>query len=297
MYKFLALFLIVGSIFGIDFPQLSGRVVDGAKILNQTTKDELEVTLENFEHNNSTQVVVATINSLQNKDIESYANELARAWGIGQKGKDNGVLLLVAPNERKVRIEVGYGLEGELTDAVAGLIIQRSILPKFRQNDYNAGIKDGVTSIIAAASGAFKTDGSDDENLPLSLMGALFGFALTFLGAILKSKAGKQIGFSLAFSGLLATFINDALAVAPFSAMGIGLFVCIFLVVYILIASAKPRQNNYTDDDDFGSSINGGFGGTNMGGSRSSFGSRSSRGGGFRGGGGGFGGGGSSGSW
>ncbi|MGG7048201.1 MULTISPECIES: TPM domain-containing protein [unclassified Campylobacter] len=292
MRKILALFLLLGTIFSgifaLDFPQLSGRVVDSAQILNQSTKDELEQILANFEQNSSTQVVVTTINSLQNKDIESYANELARAWGIGQKGKDNGVLLLVAPNERKVRIEVGYGLEGEITDAIASLILEQTILPKFRQNNYDAGVKNGIANIIAAASGAFEaSQDSSSEDLPFSLMGALFGFALTFLGAIFKSKTGKQLGFSLTFSGLLATFINDALAVEPFSFMGIGLFVCIFALIYMMISSAKPRQNHYTDDenDDFGSGINGGFG------------SRSSRGGGFRGGGGGFGGGGSSGSW
>ncbi|MGG7073437.1 TPM domain-containing protein [Campylobacter sp. 9BO] len=291
---------IFSGVFALDFPQLSGRVVDSAQILNQSTKDELEQILANFEQNSSTQVVVATTNSLGGSDIATYANELARMWGIGQKGKDNGVLLLVAPNERKVRIEVGYGLEGEITDAIASLIIEQTILPKFRQNDYDTGVKNGVTNIIAAANGAFEAShDSSGEDLPFSLMGALFGFALTFLGAIFKSKTGKQLGFSLAFSGLLATFINDALAVEPFSFMGIGLFVCIFALIYMMISSAKPRQNSYTDDenDDFGSGINGGFDSTNMGSSRGGFGGRSNRGGGFRGGGGGFGGGGASGSW
>jgi uncharacterized protein len=111
------------------FPTLSGRVVDEAGILNQTTRATLTARLAAVESQTTNQIVVATVTSLQGTEIETYANGLFRAWRLGQAAKNNGVLLLVAPSERKVRIEVGYGLEGTLTDAVAKLIIGQSIVP------------------------------------------------------------------------------------------------------------------------------------------------------------------------
>ena len=135
------------------FPALTGRVVDQAQILDSPSKSSLETKLEDFESKTGKQLVVATLSSLQGYEIEDYGYRLGRAWGIGEKGKSNGALLIVAPNERRVRIEVGYGLEGTLTDAVSRLIIENGILPRFRVNDYAGGIARGVDDIVQVLSG------------------------------------------------------------------------------------------------------------------------------------------------
>lgn len=132
---------------GPDFPALSGRVVDGAGILSAADEAEITETLAKVEGRSTDQIVVVTVPSLQGYAIDDYGYQLGRHWGIGQAGKDNGVLLIVAPNERKVRIEVGYGLEGVLPDALAGLIIERRILPAFKRGDLPAGIKAGIADI------------------------------------------------------------------------------------------------------------------------------------------------------
>ena len=134
-------------------PALSGRVVDEAGILDQSTRAALTAKLAALEARNGDQLVVATVSSLQGEAIEPYANGLFRAWRLGQKNKDNGVLLLVAPNERKVRIEVGYGLEGTLTDAVARLIIEQSVLSRFRAHDFPGGIVRATDDIIQVLTG------------------------------------------------------------------------------------------------------------------------------------------------
>jgi uncharacterized protein len=136
----------------LTFPPLTGRVVDEAGILDPATRQELTQKLADFEAKTTDQIVVVTLKSLQGTTIEDYGYQLGRHWGIGQKDKNNGALLIVAPNERKVRIEVGYGLEGDLTDAVSRLIIENAILPRFRVNDYAGGISRGVDDIIQAVS-------------------------------------------------------------------------------------------------------------------------------------------------
>jgi uncharacterized protein len=132
----------------LTFPQLTGRVVDEAGILDAATKTALEQKLADFEAKTTGQLVVVTLKSLQGTSIEDYGFQLGRHWGIGQKEKNSGALLIVAPNDRKVRIEVGYGLEGNLTDAVSKLIIENSILPRFRANDFAGGINRGTDDII-----------------------------------------------------------------------------------------------------------------------------------------------------
>lgn len=138
------------------FPPLTGRVVDELSLLDPSAKAGLEQTLAAHEKATSNQVVVAIIRSLQGYDIAEYGYQLGRTWGIGQKGKNNGVILLVAPQDRRVRIEVGYGLEGQLTDAISSNIIQTRILPHFRQQDYPAGIVDGAQAVIEALGGEYE---------------------------------------------------------------------------------------------------------------------------------------------
>jgi len=136
-----------------NFPALTGRVVDGAKLLSAADEQALAADLEALEKKSSDQVVVVTIPSLQGYAIEDYGYQLGRHWGIGTKQLNNGVLLIVAPNERKVRIEVGRGLEPTLTDALSKIIIANAILPRFRAGDFAGGIKDGVRDITLALTG------------------------------------------------------------------------------------------------------------------------------------------------
>ncbi len=129
------------------FPPLTGRVVDNAKLLSASDVQTLTTELAELEGKSSDQLVVVTLPSLDGYDIADYGYQLGRAWKIGQAGKNNGVLLIVAPNERKVRIEVGRGLEPILTDFMSRLIIENTILPEFRRKDFAAGIKLGVRDI------------------------------------------------------------------------------------------------------------------------------------------------------
>ena len=149
----LALLAFIGPAAAAEpaFPQLTGRVVDDADLLSAADIAELDAGLKALEDKSSDQVVVVTLPSLQGFTIEDFGYQLGRHWGIGTKEKDNGVILIVAPNERKVRIEVGRGLEPLLTDAMSNVIINGAILPRFRSGDYAGGIKEGVKGHRARA--------------------------------------------------------------------------------------------------------------------------------------------------
>ena len=149
----LLLLTLLGPAFAQTFPQLTGRVVDAANILKPDERAALEAKLKAYEDKTSDQVVVATVRSLEGYEVEDYANRLYRAWKLGTKEKSNGVLLLVAPSDRKVRIEVGYGLEGALTDALSGVVIRSAIAPKFKAGDFAGGIGAGVDAILSILSG------------------------------------------------------------------------------------------------------------------------------------------------
>jgi len=131
-----------------DFPALTGRLVDQANIIPLQTRVDLETKLSDLESKSGIQLVVATVTSLGGQEIEPYANELFRTWKLGEKTKNNGVLLLVAPNEKRVRIEVGYGLEATLTDALSKVMIANAITPRFKNGDFAGGIVRGVDDII-----------------------------------------------------------------------------------------------------------------------------------------------------
>ena len=127
-----------------EFPPLTGRVVDAADILSAPVREQLTQMLARQQASTGQQVVVVTLKSLQGFTIEEFGYQLGRHWGIGEKGQNNGALLIVAPNERKVRIEVGYGLEDRLTDAESRTIIDQQMLPLFRQGDFSAGTLQGA---------------------------------------------------------------------------------------------------------------------------------------------------------
>jgi len=136
-----------------NFPPLTGRIVDQANILSAADRAEIEAALQAHDAKSTDQVVVVTVKSLEGYPIEDYGYQLGRFWKIGQAGTNNGALLVVAPNDRKVRIEVGRGLEPQLTDTMSKLIIDNAILPAFRRGDFPAGIKAGVRDIIATLQG------------------------------------------------------------------------------------------------------------------------------------------------
>ncbi len=156
-WRFLLLLLYMGSaLAAVDFPSLTGRVVDAASLLPVDVQQQLQQQLERHEQETSNQVVVVTLPSLQGYAIDDYGYQLGRHWGIGQAERDNGVLLIVAPSEREVRIEVGYGLEGVLTDAGSHAIIQDVMLPEFRDNHYESGILQGVDAMLGTLQGTYE---------------------------------------------------------------------------------------------------------------------------------------------
>ena len=138
------------------FPELTGPVVDDAHLLPEDTFDQLSRKLAAYSEQNGTQLVVATLPTLNGYPIDYYGYQLLRHWGIGQKGKNNGVLLIVDAGERQMRIEVGYGLEGTLTDAQSILIIHNVIAPRFRSGDYAGGITAGTDAILAVLGGHYE---------------------------------------------------------------------------------------------------------------------------------------------
>jgi uncharacterized protein len=159
---FIALLCAVVAVFAVNFPALTGRIVDQANIIPAATRNAIEPKLADLEAKSGIQLVVATVTSLEGQEIEPYANELFRTWKLGQKEKNNGVLLLVAPKEHRVRIEVGYGLEGTLTDALSKVIISNAITPRFKTGDFAGGVSRGVDDIITVLT----TDSADWQQRP-----------------------------------------------------------------------------------------------------------------------------------
>jgi uncharacterized protein len=141
-----------------QIPALSGRVVDQAGVLSSSSRQQIEDGLAGYESRTSTQIVVVTLSDLQGCPIEDWGLALLRGWQIGQAGKNNGIVVIVAPNDRQTRIETGYGAEGPLPDATASTIIRQTMLPRFRDGDYATGISDGVSAIEAALAGEFVAD-------------------------------------------------------------------------------------------------------------------------------------------
>jgi uncharacterized protein len=199
----LVLFAAAAAQAALDFPALSGRVVDEAGILDAATREGLTQKLADLEAKTTNQLVVVTLKSLRGTAIEDYGYQLGRAWQIGQKDKNNGVLLILAPAERKVRIEVGYGLEGTLTDAVSRLIIANAIVPRFKANDMAGGITRGVDDIIQVLSGDaadFKQRAAQrpDETSATSGIAIIVLVVVVFVIFILVTRSG---GFPGAMGG------------------------------------------------------------------------------------------------
>jgi uncharacterized protein len=273
----LLLWLCTGNaLAALDFPSLTGRVVDNAGLLPEGVQQQLQQQLEQHEQETSNQLVVVTLPSLQGYAIDDYGYQLGRHWGIGQAGRDNGVLLIVAPNERQVRIEVGYGLEGVLTDARSHAIIQDVILPEFRDNHYEAGIVKGVDAILGTLQGTYEPVARKpavDHNLLFMLFLVLISLGERF--ATLFSSRLISAGVLGGIAGLIGWLLLGSLPIG----LALALFVAIF---HLFIAGGSGPGSSHG----YGTSRSGGFGGGGFGSS-----------GGFGGGGGSFGGGGASGRW
>lgn len=209
MKQILLLFLLFCplQLLALDAPPLAGRVNDQARMLAPEAAQKLEQKLAAFERDTSNQVVVLTVPSLQGDNIDQFSIRVADAWKVGQKGRDNGVLLVIAQAERKVRIEVGLGLQGVLPDITSGRIIRDVMRPYLKSGNYDQGIAAGVDSIIAATKGEFKGTGQTvkkdaarkaSPSFVTMLLGAVIAVALLGLFSRYLGGAGGAIGLPLA---------------------------------------------------------------------------------------------------
>ena len=209
----------------LSVPPLAAHVNDYAGMISKETAAELEQELTRFEQTDSTQIVLLTIPSLEGETLEDFSIKVAEAWKIGQKGVDNGVILLVARDDRKVRIEVGRGLEGKLTDLEAGRIVRNRIFPHFRAGDFDSGVRDGVQAIIEVTRGEYKAENSAPtqttrRGVPPILTLLIFLFiALVFTGAVSRvlgaatGAIGLPVVAKLAFSSLALPVLGGLAAV------------------------------------------------------------------------------------
>lgn len=198
--------LMATSIFALDVPPLKNRVTDLSGVLSSSEQLKLEEKLFQFESQTSNQIAVLIIPSLEGDALEDYSIRVTDAWKLGDKGKDNGILLLVVINDRKMRIEVGYGLEGALTDLISSSIIRNEIAPEFRNGNYFVGIDAGITSIMKATQGEYQGDPNKYRRSEREPGNLLFGliFFLFFLPLFFgMGKRGRRgLLWALLFSNM-----------------------------------------------------------------------------------------------
>ena len=282
---FLLHLLLAFPAFALDVPPLTGHINDRAGMLSAQVREELEVRLAAFERSDSTQVVLLTIPSLEGESLEGYAIKVAEAWRIGQKGIDNGVILIIAKADRKMRIEVGRGLEGRLTDLVAGRIIRNEMASRMKGGDIEGGIAAGLLAITAAVKGEYQASPRDLRHgkkhaSPIATLLLFAGVAAVFLGAMSRILGGLAGAVGLPAALFLSGLASSA-AILLVTAV-VGFAAGIFLS--FLFGGGGRGVGGFG-----GPFIGGGFGG-GMGSGGGDFG-------GFSGGGGDFGGGGASGDW
>jgi len=303
--------LLMGSIMltGAEVPYLTGRVNDYAQILSSETNQLLTEILKAHENRTSNQIVVLTIPTLDGEGIEEYAVDVFEEWKLGQKGIDNGILIVVVPNDRRMRIEVGYGLEPTLTDGMAGQIIQTVMTPRFKNGDYDGGIMDGARAVIDVLEGGELPDrAGGDRSTTRSNDGFFEGPDLSLrerilIGAFIFGIIGlfTVIGILTPTGGwFLYFFLIPFWAMFPIVVVGSGgAFICLviyligFPVAKLFVRNSKWYKKAKKDIRKKGRASIGGFRFTS-GGSGGSWSSGSSS---FSGGGGSSGGGGASGSW
>ena len=268
----------------LDVPNLQGYVNDYGGMISPAAKERLDGELKAFEQTDSTQLVILTIPSLQGEPIDGFGIKVAEAWKIGQKNKDNGIILLIAKQERKIRIEVGRGLEGRLTDLLAGRIIDLVITPRFKRGDFDGGVMAGVSALIDATRGEFKAEGRPPAKQTRGLHSFLVFLVAFFVVLIMLSSFSRILGGVAGAVGLPALV---HLGLFPLGLVSLILSVLVGAGIGALLPSLFSA---------------GGFGGGGFwpGGGFFPFGGGGGggdSGGGFGGGGGDFGGGGASGDW
>jgi uncharacterized protein len=187
LYSLIFLLLPLNAV-ALEVPKLNGYVNDLAGVISPETELKIEHFLRGFESSDSTQLVVLTIDSLEGEALEEYSLKVVESWKIGQKEKDNGALLLIARQEREMRIEVGYGLEGKLTDLLAGRIIDNEIKPRFQAGDFDGGVIAGVASMAEAVRGEYQGTGRVGQKKKRNPLGSLA--LLLFLGPGLMLLGG-----------------------------------------------------------------------------------------------------------
>jgi uncharacterized protein len=192
-------FLGFSALFALQVPpRPDGYVTDRAGLLSPAVRESLETSLRAFEEKTSNQVVVATFPSLEGDSLEDFSMRLAETWKAGQKQKDNGVVFLIFRDDRKIRIEVGYGLEGVLTDALSGQIIRQVVAPYFRKGDYSGGILAGTDAIMKATQGEYKGSPKDDHSsgtVKLLFLLSLFFFFHLWVRASSRHLGGRRGGY------------------------------------------------------------------------------------------------------
>ena len=261
-------------------PKPSGRVTDLANVIDPGTEAEIVARLDQLERQTSSEVAVVTVPSLDGVPVDDYAVRLFKEWGIGQARQDNGVLVLVAPNEREMRIEVGYGLEGILPDGLAGQVIREQFIPRFRDNDYNGGIRDGVARVVeivekqqvlSAEELAKFNESADDFPvwIMVPFMGLFVAIGFTMVGVGLRTKTGFPLLFGGFFGGMpLLMALAFATAVASVTLLPLALGMT-FLGFRLGARESWKNAFRQDDDNDDGSS-NRDSGGWKMGGGSSS---------------------------
>ncbi|AYB30596.1 TPM domain-containing protein [Chryseolinea soli] len=312
LFAFFLLFLLIDLPVSAQkaVPELWGlHVHDDADVLSQQTEDALEQQLKQYEDSTSNQIAILILSSLDGESIEEYSLKVAEKWKLGQKGKDNGVLLLVAIQDHKMRIETGRGVEGTLTDAVSARIIRNELAPNFRKDDFDTGIKEAVNAIVAAIGGEYTADGGEGNSEELGWVEkVVLGL---FIFGILGVFTGLGIFIPDNMGWFLYLFLIPFYAIFPMAIYGLtaGLVILVcYLVGFPILRFTLPKSTwgkkagGKIGKGGKGGGISGGGGwssgsGSSSGSSSSSSWSSGSSGGGFSGGGGSFGGGGSSGSW
>jgi uncharacterized protein len=277
-------------------PALTGRVVDRAGILSPDEEARLTARLEQIERETSVQFVVATIPSLEGEPIEDFSVRLATQWKIGQAGLDNGAVIVVAPSDRKIRIEVGYGLEPVIPDGLAGRIIRDRIAPAFQAGNYYQGLLDAIEGLELAARREYpEAPARPEPSGPLVEVNLLKILITYFIVGMIGNAIGLLFGF---IAGAVAfPLVGGSLAAAlGIWSVPVGAFLGLFAALFL---RGFARTGSWTYPGSYGGGRPGGFGGGFGGGGFGGGGGfrGGGGGGGFRGGGGSFGGGGASGSW
>jgi len=276
----------------LEVPELRGYVNDYADMISPAVEARLEEELRSFEQTDSTQIVILTIPSLEGEVIEEFGIRVAEAWKIGQALKDNGIIFIVAKEDRKMRIEVGRGLEGRLTDLMAGRIIDLVVKPSFRRGDFDYGFLAGVAALIDATRGEFTahgTEGHDSTPSPEEGLSPLFTFII--FGAIILIVLGTISRILSAIAGMIGLPVIVYFMVSPIGSILLVFLAMLGFAMGLLFPSLFFFRGFYRRGAGY---IPGGF--YRIGG-HEGFGGGGFEIGGFRGGGGGFGGGGASGDW